>query len=157
MTNQAENITPNANKRNTYLFSEKDEHLTFPGWAFVIRETYVHNTKSKNDMRNLAHVCLRSKQDDGAFWRWGRHHHYLQCHWCCQQMWSIYLATTKTCLSCWSTGCIGRRIARNRWSGGMGQCWMSVSSALTYGHRVCSSMACTVRGLATWPRIHTDI
>ena len=32
-----------------------------------------------------------------------------------------------------------------------------LTSTLTYGHRVCSSMACTVRGLATWPHIHTDI
>ena len=59
------------------------------------------------------------------------------------------LAKITTCLSFWSTGCIRRRIARNRWSGGVGQCWMSVLSALTYGHSVCSSMACTVRGLET--------
>ena len=65
------------------------------------------------------------------------------------------LAKITTCLSCWSTGCIGRRIARNRWSGGMGQCWMSVSSALTYGHSVCSSRACTVRDIAIRPHIHT--
>ena len=93
------------------------------GWTSdisVIRETYVHIMMSKYNMRHLAHVWLRLKQEDRTFWRWARHYHDLHCccyKCCCQRhMWSVYLATTRTCFSCWHIRCIGWRMERWDWT-----------------------------------------